>query len=321
MDNEYIGWRLEIAIGIFIPLQIVCVGLRFYDRTLTRRDYGWDDGFIVASLIDQLVLCGIAIGAIYEAGVGYHISYLSQTSPGNVTRFLQFLVAVSMWYTAIINLPNVLGTILLFIVCIPFEANWGPPDIQAAQCWDKRSLFVWFSFPSIVSDFVMLPMPIPYVWKLHMRLQLKITLTLTFLVAGSGFMASILRFLSFMDNNSFIDATWNAVILLTWTVAEPGIYLISACMMMYRPLIERLFQPGNSRAQLPRTRSRKASITVAKTVDGQPAIELGIGSSHRFERLQELDDNDPLPAEHSDHIRITTHIKVSSKSLQDVGRA
>lgn len=54
-----------------------------------------------------------------------------------------------------------------------------------------------------------------------------------------GLISSVLRFISFSSNNSFIDPTWHAVELIVWTIAEPGIYLIAACLMTYRPLIDR----------------------------------------------------------------------------------
>jgi hypothetical protein len=50
---------------------------------------------------------------------------------------------------------------------------------------------------------------------------------------------SILRFHTFLRTNSFHDATWEAVELIIWTITEPGIYLISACLLSYRPLLDR----------------------------------------------------------------------------------
>lgn len=55
----------------------------------------------------------------------------------------------------------------------------------------------------------------------------------------SGLISSILRFVTFSNNNSFIDATWNAVELIIWTIAEPGIYLIAACLITLRPLLDK----------------------------------------------------------------------------------
>ncbi|KFA79460.1 hypothetical protein S40288_07574 [Stachybotrys chartarum IBT 40288] len=145
----------------------------------------------MASLVGQAVLCGFVIGmikgSVSEADVGYHVSYLPCTATGSPSPFSQYLVAVSMWYTATINLPKlailvvyrrlfrqrpmtimvwIIGValvlhsfvviILLFVACIPFSANWATPDVQAEQCFERRGLSVWFSSTSIVNDFVML---------------------------------------------------------------------------------------------------------------------------------------------------------------------
>lgn len=48
-----------------------------------------------------------------------------------------------------------------------------------------------------------------------------------------------MRFVSFNNTSSVIDDTWNAVELCIWTLAEPSIYLIAACLITYRPLLEK----------------------------------------------------------------------------------
>ncbi len=55
-----------------------------------------------------------------------------------------------------------------------------------------------------------------------------------------GLAASIMRFTAFHRTNSFTDPTYNAVELIIWTLAEPGIYLIAACLMTYRPLLDKV---------------------------------------------------------------------------------
>lgn len=76
---------------------------------------------------------------------------------------------------------------------------------------------------------------------------------------GSGLVASILRFLTFYNTNSFNDGTYNAPELMIWTVAEPGIYLIAACLLTYRPLLEK-FMGGRlaGKCKLGTSRSSKA---------------------------------------------------------------
>lgn len=51
----------------------------------------------------------------------------------------------------------------------------------------------------------------------------------------SGLITSILRFVGFTQ--SYADATWAAVGLTVWIVAETGTYLLAACFMTYKQLI------------------------------------------------------------------------------------
>lgn len=57
---------------------------------------------------------------------------------------------------------------------------------------------------------------------------------------ASGLVTSIVRFTTFFRKNSFVDGTWSAVDLIIWTQVETGVYLISASLMTYRPLLERI---------------------------------------------------------------------------------
>lgn len=59
---EYVGHRLEVFIGVFCPLMLLLVALRFYSRTLTARPYSADDWLIVASLLGQFIQSGAALG-------------------------------------------------------------------------------------------------------------------------------------------------------------------------------------------------------------------------------------------------------------------
>ena len=70
-----------------------------------------------------------------------------------------------------------------FVACIPFAANWDP-TLPGAVCINKEALFIWSSFPNILTDIVMLVLPIRIVWNLHITTRLKIGLTLTFMVGS-----------------------------------------------------------------------------------------------------------------------------------------
>lgn len=67
--------------------------------------------------------------------------------------------------------------------CSPFAANWYP-TLPGAFCINKEALFIWSSFPGIVTDIVMLILPIRVVWNLQISKRLKVGLTITFMVGS-----------------------------------------------------------------------------------------------------------------------------------------
>ncbi|KAK9779539.1 putative Integral membrane protein [Seiridium cardinale] len=355
---EYIGWRLEVFVGVFTPLQVLFVALRCYARALTASPWALDDWFIVISLLGQIVAGGIAIGSVRQSAVGHHIGYLEETNPEAVTLFFKYLVAISAWYYATIWISK-LAICLLYLrlfpqktvrvimtftagvlistsvasiiadlaACTPFSATWGPPEVQATHCINKEALFIWSTLPNIVTDVIMLVLPMPIVWRLHTSTQMKGALTVTFLIGGVGLAASILRFWAFSNTNSFTDATYNAVELIIWTVVEPGIYLLSGCMLMFRPILERLNihslkigSKNRSKGYSPYTISQHGPPQV-QPYKGDGSIALRSHATNGFEQLADGDSTRDLTSHArpqtggsglaSQNIRITTNIRQS----------
>jgi len=52
---------------------------------------------------------------------------------------------------------------------------------------------------------------------------------------------SINRLYQFCTIDLFADPTYNSVVLMIWTMAEPGTYLMAAIMLSLRPLFRKLF--------------------------------------------------------------------------------
>ncbi|KAI1283471.1 hypothetical protein F5Y07DRAFT_349786 [Xylaria sp. FL0933] len=269
--EEDIAWQLIVFISLFTPLQVCLVALRFYARSLTKRRYDLADLLVVVALVAQLVATGIDIGAVTQASVSYHLDYLTETEPEKITTFFKYLVPISIWYFATITITKlaicklyltifpkqiisvilyitafvliatpVATTISLLAACRPFSANWGPSHVQNTHCLNKEAIFVWGTIPNIVTDVILLAVPLPVIWKLQVTTKVKLALSFTFIIGSLGLVASILRFISFFNTNSFTDATYNATELIIWTLAEPGIYLISASLLMYKPLLDKM---------------------------------------------------------------------------------
>ncbi|KAM3065379.1 hypothetical protein ACMFMG_011497 [Clarireedia jacksonii] len=127
--------------------------------------------------------------------------------------------------------------------CWPVSSIWDLEN-KHPKCINANAFQSWVALPIILTDMGMLAVPIPVIWKLHVPMRLKVGLTFEFLIGGFGLITSILRFSIFIKINDTEDRTFIAPQLLVWTLLEPGCYLICACLLMCRPLLELL---ANSR--------------------------------------------------------------------------
>ncbi|TVY41966.1 hypothetical protein LSUB1_G002430, partial [Lachnellula subtilissima] len=229
------------------------------------------DGLIIAALFGQIVAGSIAINSVKHAGVGQHASYLQETNPETITTFFKYMVALSTWYAtteglakiavcllynqlfpqrsihitmyitiSVLICASISGGLVGLFSCSPFSAHWGTAAEQATHCINREALFIWGSFPNIFTDVVILVVPIPVVWKLQASTGVEVGLIISFLFGSIGLITSILRFGAFYKKSSFLDPTYDGVELGIWTVCELGVYLIAACLIVFRPILDKL---------------------------------------------------------------------------------
>ena len=203
-------------------------------------------------------------------GVGRHLLALEATDPNKVVDWAKLLVAVEWIYFAAVTLPKlsilsmylrifttkpyrrsvyVLAVVLIlnFIVggltgslgCQPLAFFWNN-SIPGGHCINITAFFRWISLPNILTDVIMLALPQPLIWTLKITRDQKIGLTLTFLTGSVGLIASAFRLGTFFRNDASTDGTFASVELMSWTIIEPGIYLVAACLPALRPLIQRI---------------------------------------------------------------------------------
>lgn len=124
---------------------------------------------------------------------------------------------------------------------------------------------------------------------------------------NSGIVTSVIRFASFFGSSSFTDSTWTSVEHMTWTQVEPGVYLISACMPTWRPVVEMILPPIISATKSSVFRSGK------KRSMNDDSIQLQAHNDIRgFERLENSRDKKRYPR--SDDILVTTDFSVVDRS-------
>lgn len=82
---------------------------------------------------------------------------------------------------------------------------------------------------------------------------------ISLLINRSGIIASIARTVvfakTFAEAGPLSDVTWNHVSLINWTMIEPGMYLLSACALSFKPLLCSFAKALNLQAFVTHTRS------------------------------------------------------------------
>ncbi|KAM0794239.1 hypothetical protein BDR22DRAFT_776243, partial [Usnea florida] len=268
--QEYTGSKLIAVATAFIPLEIAFTGLRYYSRSMHKTALGLDDILVAPALFFCLTIDTNVHGLAMTkyGGVGRHLPALELTDPSKVVKWAKFLIAAEWIYLAAAVLPKlailsmylriftarsyrmsvyVLAAVLIMtflaggltgsLGCQPLAFFWNP-TIPGGHCININAFFRWISLPNILTDIAMLVLPQPLIWTLQITRRQKIGLTVTFLTGSVGLIASIFRFMAFFQNNAITDGTFASVDLMSWTIIEPGIYLVAACLPPLRPLID-----------------------------------------------------------------------------------
>ncbi|KAJ5093421.1 hypothetical protein N7456_009282 [Penicillium angulare] len=273
-----IGYRLTGVAIAMLPITTFFLILRFYSRYLTRTPWGMDDALAAVSGVVTVGLSALAICFVKYGGVGHHLEALALEQPSREPKYFIWLLIVSTYYYstvafpklavlalygrlwtvnpyrtiilvlgAVITLTAVVSGIMCLNMCQPFKFNWDT-TIPGGHCYNKQAFFLWASLPNILTDVVMLAMPVPIVWNLNVSMKVKLGLTLTFATGIMGLVTSIMRFVIFAKGNAVQDGSWSSTDLMAWSVAEPDIYLISACLPTLRPILYKLFGKDGSTA-------------------------------------------------------------------------
>ncbi|KAJ5659969.1 hypothetical protein N7507_006420 [Penicillium longicatenatum] len=265
-----IGYRLMGVATAMLPIVVVFLALRFYSRYLTRTPWGLDDSMAAMSGFISVGLSALAICFVKYGGVGHHLAALEMETPSMEPQYFKYLLIVSTYYystvaipklavlalygrlwtvnpyrtiilvlAAVITLTAIVSGVMCLNMCRPFRLNW---DTSApGHCLNKQAFFLWASLPNILTDVVMLAMPVPIVYHLNVSMKVKLGLILTFATGILGLVTSIMRFVIFSQGSAVKDGSWGSTDLMAWSVAEPDIYLISACLPTLRPILNRLF--------------------------------------------------------------------------------
>ncbi|KAI0973639.1 hypothetical protein F4678DRAFT_459120 [Xylaria arbuscula] len=335
----YGGRSVIIWASLFIVLSTVFVTLRFVSLTIGRRAIGLEDWLVVPAWIIEVGLCANGICSVIYGGVGRHEAYVLKYEPNGLVPWAQTLFVTELLYGLVFPIEKT--TILLLYlrlfhvhrwfrittyILITYIWLWGISEVivAIAQCipvayqWDKSldghcinqlAYYRWVSVPNVIHDVVMLVLPLPMVWSLQIDLRQKVALSGVFLIGSIGCIASFVRLSIFFKLNALSDNTWASIQLQSWTLAETGVILISACLPALWPLILRaITRAGTLRSGLSKGSSAREGLESNKSKGNEvwrssrPGF---MGTANEFIPLDDVED------------RATTVYKVAGAASQN----
>ncbi|KAF2260983.1 hypothetical protein CC78DRAFT_417648, partial [Lojkania enalia] len=271
---EDIGPTIIATASIFILLSTLFVGLRYYARRLTQTRLGAEDVIIPFAWLSEIGLCITGIVMVKKAGTGRHLDYILMTDPGKARNLHISMIQhfKGIFVFEILHLPAVafpkLCVVLLYLQvftnkwarmatwaliyiiiatwisytvaamfqCIPFAFNWDK-TVPNGRCFNIYIFSQSSSVPNIATDVAVIFLPIRTIMDLKVSLGRRIGLLLIFLTGSVGIIASIVRVIVFSKTDPLFDITYTHTELVHWTIIEPGMYLLAACSLSFKPLL------------------------------------------------------------------------------------
>ncbi|CAG5146934.1 uncharacterized protein ALTATR162_LOCUS1957 [Alternaria atra] len=342
------------------------VALRYYSRYLTSTALNTEDVLIPFAWLAEMGLCIVSIVMVEKASTGRHMAYILSTDPAKIPEHFKGIMIQEVLHPAAVAFPK-LAVVLLYLhiltnkyerltakaliflifatwlsftvaamfQCMPFAFNWDK-SIPNGRCFDVQVFANSSSVPNIVTDLAVLILPLRTVWCLKISIGRRVGLLFIFLTGSVGIVASIIRTVVFSQTlaeaGPLTDVTWNHVSLINWTMMEPGMYLLSACALSFKPLLRSFAKALHLQGFVTHTRSTvggtkshvKKTFTSTQT---QPEVfELGhirnVSEFGKFHRLSEGVESNSTEeyAERRLEVTVTTTIELDSEGRVDDDR-
>ncbi|KAJ5761937.1 uncharacterized protein N7511_005319 [Penicillium nucicola] len=249
------------------------VALRFLMRIYYQRSRPEvDDWLIGASLIPLIALLAAAV-VCGEHGLGKHIW---SASLGDLILLRKALFAYLLIYLAELLLIKV--SILMFYrrifgmnwsiwACLFISYGWTFGSMIATISVSNPVSYFWtqgtststgeyrFNFynylignaaTNVVIDFLILLVPLPIVWSLKMPTMQKVGICSVLLLGVVACITSIVRIHTLTYLKTSIDLSWVMSDVYVWSIVEPCIGIVCACLPALQPFIRLIAQKLSS---------------------------------------------------------------------------
>ncbi|KAI9710162.1 MAG: hypothetical protein M1820_002964 [Bogoriella megaspora] len=123
--------------------------------------------------------------------------------------------------------------------CTPIKGFWD--KTVSAKCVSFEKYVIGVAVVNITTDVVIWILPIPMIWRLHLKKGQKLLLTFVFLLGLFVWAASFVRLFTSIFILSNPDTTYAYYPGFIWSVVEPSVAVICACLITMNVLLKRIF--------------------------------------------------------------------------------
>ncbi|KAI9147983.1 Satratoxin biosynthesis SC7 cluster protein [Paramyrothecium foliicola] len=250
-----------------LALTVSVVSLRCVSRFSVSSRLWWDDW---TTLLATIFLIGLASVKIVGSDLGFGFHYWN-VDPRHAQTIFQLFYSAQMLYimiqvTAKVSILALFWRIftarwfrlavwgciaflishgLLFLLlitfqCIPVNAIWDRSI--SAKCLNVTAVGWAGAVFSILEDIVILVLPIPEVLKLQLTFKKKVALCLMFSIGSFACVTSMVRLKYMVAFANTMDATWDNVDIVIWSIIEVTCAIICGSLPTLRPLLQKV--PG-----------------------------------------------------------------------------
>ncbi|KAI8948548.1 hypothetical protein F4801DRAFT_556531 [Xylaria longipes] len=307
---------IQVAVVSFIAytLATVALGLRFWSRVILKLPLRSSDYMIILAMANASGAVAVFLAAGFGAGLGVHEKELLATDPAKFRLHLKLFVPAQLLWAAA-NTCNKISILFLytdlfpgkkfarichviigistayflsvfletFLLCTPAAYNWDK-SIPGGVCHDQNLAYLLAGTTNLVIDAIVVALPMPKLFGLQMNMAKRISIAGMFSLGGFICIVSLLRVL-WLNGWDLNDLTYTVTPGAIYSVLEPTLGIVNACLPTMKPAIKRMFPPRSFDQP-----SNRAGILGSANSNWKTSYMPG-SAAHTF---QPLNDNLPL---------------------------
>ncbi|KAI8952616.1 hypothetical protein F4801DRAFT_214981 [Xylaria longipes] len=299
---------VQVVIVAFIgTLAITALGLRLWSRKLQRITLAFNDYMAILAMILATATVSICLADVFIGAIGVHSEELRATRPWVLTLYTKFGIPRQIFWASA-NTSVKLSILSLYTIIFPDKVFrrfcHATMAISAAyfisvfletlllrqptqynrdktipngKCANQGIASTTAGVTNLVVDAFIVALPIPRLYGLQVPLAKRISIGAMFGLGALICIFSLLRIIS-LRTWDLKDMTYTGTRVAIYSILEPTLGLVNACLPTTRPALRRLFNND------PFSWSQKS---FSKSQGRQPSLDKNDPYPHQFERLED----------------------------------